>query len=169
MDIWPRWSVVGHLFSLMHIYHQSLSFPWHTLHLCPPHSHILSLSCSLFLPDLEWLWNQDASRDLLLAVHPPNYIVLWNGDTGTKLWKKSYAENILSFSFDPFDPSNMACRWTTTVLALLYYEFHLYCSPLVLFMSPCSQIRYGWLSIWNGLKEVLICIECVLMYAACMV
>ena len=59
-------------------------------------------------PDLEWLWNQDASRDLLLAVHPPNYIVLWNGDTGTKLWKKSYAENILSFSFDPFDPSNMA-------------------------------------------------------------
>uniref|UniRef100_A0A3B3CGA0 WD repeat-containing protein 11 n=1 Tax=Oryzias melastigma TaxID=30732 RepID=A0A3B3CGA0_ORYME len=60
------------------------------------------------IQDLDWLWNQDASRDLLLAVHPPNYIVLWNGDTGTKLWKKSYAENILSFSFDPFDPSNMA-------------------------------------------------------------
>uniref|UniRef100_A0A8C6ULV9 WD repeat domain 11 n=1 Tax=Neogobius melanostomus TaxID=47308 RepID=A0A8C6ULV9_9GOBI len=60
------------------------------------------------IQDLEWLWNQDASRDLLLAVHPPNYIILWNGDTGTKLWKKSYAENILSFSFDPFDPSNMA-------------------------------------------------------------
>lgn len=60
------------------------------------------------IQDLEWLWNQDASRDLLLAVHPPNYIVLWNGDTGTKLWKKSYAENILSFSFDPFDPTNMA-------------------------------------------------------------
>ncbi|XP_061693109.1 WD repeat-containing protein 11 isoform X2 [Syngnathoides biaculeatus] len=60
------------------------------------------------IQDLEWLWNQDVSRDLLLAVHPPNYIVLWNGDTGTKLWKKSYAENILSFSFDPFDPSNMA-------------------------------------------------------------
>uniref|UniRef100_A0A8B9HG81 WD repeat-containing protein 11 n=1 Tax=Astyanax mexicanus TaxID=7994 RepID=A0A8B9HG81_ASTMX len=60
------------------------------------------------IQDLDWLWNQDASRDLLLAVHPPNYIVLWNGDTGTKLWKKSYAENILSFSFDPFDPSNLA-------------------------------------------------------------
>lgn len=65
-----------------------------------------------FLSDLEWLWNQDVSRDLLLAVHPPNYIVLWNGDTGTKLWKKSYAENILSFSFDPFDPFNMACMYT---------------------------------------------------------
>ncbi|XP_061817422.1 WD repeat-containing protein 11 [Nerophis lumbriciformis] len=60
------------------------------------------------IQDLEWLWNQDVSRDLLLAIHPPNYIVLWNGDTGTKLWKKSYAENILSFSFDPFDPFNMA-------------------------------------------------------------
>uniref|UniRef100_A0A4W3H4F0 WD repeat-containing protein 11 n=1 Tax=Callorhinchus milii TaxID=7868 RepID=A0A4W3H4F0_CALMI len=60
------------------------------------------------IQDMEWLWNQDASRDLLLAVHPPNYIVLWNADTGTKLWKKSYAENILSFSFDPFELSNLA-------------------------------------------------------------
>ncbi|XP_036402686.1 WD repeat-containing protein 11 [Megalops cyprinoides] len=60
------------------------------------------------IQDMDWLWSQDASRDLLLAIHPPNYIVLWNGDTGTKLWKKSYAENILSFSFDPFDPCNLA-------------------------------------------------------------
>ncbi|XP_066534821.1 WD repeat-containing protein 11 [Hoplias malabaricus] len=60
------------------------------------------------IQDMDWLWNQDASRDLLLAVHPPNYIIMWNGDTGTKLWKKSYAENILSFSFDPFEPSNLA-------------------------------------------------------------
>uniref|UniRef100_A0A7N4PHD6 WD repeat-containing protein 11 n=1 Tax=Sarcophilus harrisii TaxID=9305 RepID=A0A7N4PHD6_SARHA len=59
------------------------------------------------IQDMQWLWNQDASRDLLLAIHPPNYIVLWNADTGTKLWKKSYAENILSFSFDPFDPSHL--------------------------------------------------------------
>ncbi|KAM7074056.1 WD repeat-containing protein 11 isoform 1-T1 [Molossus nigricans] len=59
------------------------------------------------IQDLQWLWSQDASRDLLLAIHPPNYIVLWNADTGTKLWKKSYADNILSFSFDPFDPSHL--------------------------------------------------------------
>ncbi|XP_029788560.1 WD repeat-containing protein 11 isoform X3 [Suricata suricatta] len=59
------------------------------------------------IQDVQWLWNQDASRDLLLAIHPPNYIVLWNADTGTKLWKKSYADNILSFSFDPFDPSHL--------------------------------------------------------------
>ncbi|KAJ8250706.1 hypothetical protein COCON_G00226280 [Conger conger] len=60
------------------------------------------------IQDMDWLWAQDASRDLLLAIHPPNYMVLWNADTGAKLWKKSYAENILSFSFDPFDPSNLA-------------------------------------------------------------
>ncbi|KAM8924117.1 WD repeat-containing protein 11 [Pelodytes ibericus] len=58
--------------------------------------------------DMQWLWSQDASRDLLLAVHPPNLIVLWNADTGTKLWKKSYAENILTFSFNPFQPSQLA-------------------------------------------------------------
>ena len=66
---------------------------------------------SLVFPDVQWLWNQDASRDLLLAIHPPNYIVLWNADTGTKLWKKSYADNILSFSFDPFDPSHLTCKY----------------------------------------------------------
>lgn len=65
----------------------------------------------LVFSDVQWLWNQDASRDLLLAIHPPNYIVLWNADTGTKLWKKSYADNILSFSFDPFDPSHLTCEY----------------------------------------------------------
>jgi len=69
--------------------------------------------------DMDWLWAQDASRDLLLAVHPPNYIVLWNGDTGTKLWKKSYAENILSFSFDPFEPSNLACMYLITFIIVI--------------------------------------------------
>lgn len=83
--------------------------------------NFIQWSLCLSLPDLEWLWNQDASRDLLLAVHPPNYIVLWNGDTGTKLWKKSYAENILSFSFDPFDPSNMACKSFSFLFHMFYW------------------------------------------------
>lgn len=57
---------------------------------------------------LEWLRNQDASRDLLLALHPPYSLILWNADTGTRLWKKSYTETLLSFSFDPFNGRNMA-------------------------------------------------------------
>ncbi|XP_064630114.1 WD repeat-containing protein 11-like isoform X2 [Lineus longissimus] len=58
--------------------------------------------------DLEWLSTQDASHDLLAALHPPATLVLWNADTGTKLWKKPYSDTLLSFSFDPFDPSHVA-------------------------------------------------------------
>ncbi|KAL3863810.1 hypothetical protein ACJMK2_005541 [Sinanodonta woodiana] len=60
------------------------------------------------IQDLEWLGTQDASHDLLAALHPPYSLVLWNADTGTKLWKKSYTEILLSFSFDPFNQRNMA-------------------------------------------------------------
>lgn len=59
---------------------------------------------------LEWLRNQDASRDLLVALHPPYTLILWNADTGTRLWKKSYTEMLLSFTFDPFNLKNLACK-----------------------------------------------------------
>ncbi|XP_052100859.1 WD repeat-containing protein 11-like [Mytilus californianus] len=60
------------------------------------------------IQDLQWLSNQDASYDLLVALHPPYSMILWNADTGTKLWKKSYTETLLSFSFDPFNHRNVA-------------------------------------------------------------
>lgn len=60
------------------------------------------------IQDLQWLSNQDASHDLLVALHPPYSMILWNADTGTKLWKKSYTETLLSFSFDPFHHRNVA-------------------------------------------------------------
>ncbi len=60
--------------------------------------------------DLEWISAQDASHDLLVALHPPYSIILWNAATGTKLWKKSYTEVMLGFSFDPFDPTRLACE-----------------------------------------------------------
>lgn len=64
------------------------------------------------ISELEWLPWQDASHDLLIALHPPYSIILWNADTGTKLWKKSYTENINSFALDPFCFRNIACRLT---------------------------------------------------------
>ena len=64
-----------------------------------------------FVSEMEWLSTQDASHDLLAVLHPPHNVILWNADTGTKLWKKSYAEVLTSFSFDPFDPSKMACKY----------------------------------------------------------
>ncbi|KAJ8316897.1 hypothetical protein KUTeg_004801 [Tegillarca granosa] len=60
------------------------------------------------IQDLEWLVTQDASHDLLIVLHPPYSLILWNADTGTKLWKKSYTESLISFSFDPFNPRHVA-------------------------------------------------------------
>ncbi|XP_077991912.1 WD repeat-containing protein 11-like isoform X2 [Glandiceps talaboti] len=57
--------------------------------------------------EMDWLSTQDASHDLLVALHPPYSIILWNADTGTKLWKKSFTDIILSFSFDPFNPTSL--------------------------------------------------------------
>lgn len=57
---------------------------------------------------LEWLPWQEASRDLLVALHPPCSVILWNADTGTKLWKKTYTETITSLALDPFCFRNMA-------------------------------------------------------------
>ncbi|XP_022080580.1 WD repeat-containing protein 11-like isoform X4 [Acanthaster planci] len=68
--------------------------------------------------DLEWLSTQDASHDLLVALHPPYSIVLWNADTGTKLWKKTFTDNIISMTFDPFDSSNLALLGNDCILFL---------------------------------------------------
>ncbi|KAG1655446.1 WD repeat-containing protein 11 [Nymphon striatum] len=58
--------------------------------------------------DMEWLHNQDSCQDLLLALHQPYSLILWNAMTGTKVWKKNYTENLISFSFDPFESNNIA-------------------------------------------------------------
>ncbi|CAB4007520.1 WD repeat-containing 11, partial [Paramuricea clavata] len=57
--------------------------------------------------DLHWLWTQDASHDLLAALHSPSSLVLWNADTGIKLWKKTFQESLICFAFDPFSPAKV--------------------------------------------------------------
>lgn len=57
--------------------------------------------------DLEWLRVQDACHDLLVVLHAPSSMILWNADTGTKLWKKTFQETLLCFAFDPFTPCNV--------------------------------------------------------------
>ncbi|KAH0623694.1 hypothetical protein JD844_006753 [Phrynosoma platyrhinos] len=110
------------------------------------------------IQDMQWLWSQDASRDLLLAVHPPNYIVLWNADTGTKLWKKSYAENILSFSFDPFDPSNLTLLTSEGIVFIS--DFSPSKAPVssgkkVYISSPHSSPVHNKLAAATGAKKAL--------------
>ncbi|CAH1783668.1 unnamed protein product [Owenia fusiformis] len=68
------------------------------------------------IADLEWLKWQDASHDLLAALHPPSTLVLWNADTGTKLWKKSYTETLQAFAFDPFEFSKLAFLGSDCIL-----------------------------------------------------
>ncbi|EDV20115.1 uncharacterized protein TRIADDRAFT_10380, partial [Trichoplax adhaerens] len=56
---------------------------------------------------LEWFPSQQASRDLLAVLHLPSTIILWNGNTGTSLWQKTFHETLKYFAFDPFNLSNV--------------------------------------------------------------
>jgi len=58
--------------------------------------------------DMDWVSIQAASHDLLAALHPPSTLVLWNTENGSRLWKKTYSDMLLSFAFDPFDPSRLS-------------------------------------------------------------
>jgi len=58
--------------------------------------------------DLHWLASaQDASHDLLVALHPPYSVILWNADSGAIIWKKSYTDPLTRLAFDPFDSSSV--------------------------------------------------------------
>jgi hypothetical protein len=54
--------------------------------------------------DVQWMPWQDTSRDLLLTVHASSHAVcLWNADAGERVWRKTYAEALVSVTIDPFD------------------------------------------------------------------
>merc|ERR1719318_118762 len=63
----------------------------------------------------------------LLAVHPPNYLVLWDMDSGTKIWKKSYGDSILGFDLSPFHNSTLLLRCEHSFLTTT--DFSLVRSP----------------------------------------
>lgn len=69
--------------------------------------------------DLEWLRVQDACHDLLVVLHAPSSMILWNADTGTKLWKKTFQETLLCFAFDPFTPCNVTCKLPIKIISLI--------------------------------------------------
>ena len=47
---------------------------------------------------------------LFLLSHPPNYLILWDMNSGTKIWKKSYGDSILGFDLSPFNHSTLLLR-----------------------------------------------------------
>ncbi|KAK8771560.1 hypothetical protein V5799_025192 [Amblyomma americanum] len=62
------------------------------------------------LLELSWLLGGD--HHLLLALYSLGTLVLWHADTGAQLWRKCYAEPLISFSLDPF------CESTVCFLAV---------------------------------------------------
>lgn len=64
------------------------------------------------LLELSWLLGEDCSHHLLLALYSLGTLVLWHADTGAQLWRKCYAEPLISFSLDPF------CESTVCFLAV---------------------------------------------------
>lgn len=113
-------------------YNWKLTIPWMTL----------TWPWVLTFSDLEWLTYQDASHDLLVALHPPYSLVLWNADTGTKLWKKSYTEPLLSFSFDPFNSKNVACKAMQGQTKLMFWFSGI---------TTTDQMLTHWLIFYNAL------------------
>ena len=47
---------------------------------------------------------------LLLALHPPNHLVLWDLEAGTKLWKKSYSDTVVGFDVSPHRADSLLLR-----------------------------------------------------------
>lgn len=92
--------------------------------------------------DMEWLSCQDASHDLLVALHPPYNIVLWNTDTGIKLWKKSYTETLLGFVFDPFDPCRMACEYYNSIIFPIKLQLCPWFSCIIIHKQHCLGVFF---------------------------
>jgi hypothetical protein len=65
----------------------------------------------LIVTDMEWVSGFDNGEQMLAALHPPYALVIWDIRNKTKLWKKTYTETLMSFSFDPFAPSKLACKF----------------------------------------------------------
>jgi len=63
--------------------------------------------------DMEWVPGFDSGEHMLAALHPPYSLVIWDTKKKTKLWKKSYTETLVSFNFDPFTPSKLACKFVS--------------------------------------------------------
>lgn len=64
------------------------------------------------------LWYvSDNNLQLLLVVHSPNIVILWNTQTGTKIWRIAYdserqrdAEIFSQISQDPFNHQRAICK-----------------------------------------------------------
>ena len=81
------------------------------------------LSDSKMIQAMEWLGEAiEDTGHLLLVIHAPNILVLWDALSGKKIWTKTFPETLLSFDLDPFDISRLALKATDCILFI--NDFH---------------------------------------------
>lgn len=66
--------------------------------------------------DMSWVSAYDHGNTMLAALHPPYSLIIWDIRNKTKLWKKTYTENLVSFSFDPFNAMKVAFACSDCIL-----------------------------------------------------
>lgn len=59
--------------------------------------------------DLEW---HPDKPHLLIALHHPSSLVLWNSETGAMMWKCDFSEPLQSISLNPFDRTHLCVAST---------------------------------------------------------
>uniref|UniRef100_A0A5S6QSA6 WD repeat-containing protein 11 n=1 Tax=Trichuris muris TaxID=70415 RepID=A0A5S6QSA6_TRIMR len=69
--------------------------------------------------DMQWLRWQDASSDLLVVLHQPATLTLWNADQGTKLWKTLHTDPLVAMALDPLHYQRVAFLNSSGNLILL--------------------------------------------------
>ena len=73
---------------------------------------------NLPIQELKWI-----NTTHLLAVHPPNHLILWDMVSGLRVWKKSYGDTILGFDLSSFHSNVLLLRCQHSFLTVT--DFHI--------------------------------------------
>ncbi|CAH0382935.1 unnamed protein product [Bemisia tabaci] len=67
---------------------------------------------------LEWIRTNNKKDLILAALHAPYFLVLWDVNKKTKMWKQNFPHTLVSLSIDPFDSTRLAFLCTDGILFL---------------------------------------------------
>lgn len=79
-----------------------------------------------FCLDIEWVKGHSESHDLILTLRDPDQLELWDAFSGVRIWKKQFAENLLTFALDPFDLKRLICKHLPCFVLLCFCLSSLY-------------------------------------------
>lgn len=118
-----RWSRHMHYHDLVNLYHLKLASADSSGTVLVWDISQATVRSTLSEPDrtlleMNWLVGGDSSHHLLLSLYSLGTLILWHADSGAQLWRKSYADSLLSFSLDPFC-ENTVCFLATDHLLLV--------------------------------------------------